>query len=50
MSVKRIVFTGGPCAGKTTLIEKTEEYLKEKGYKVIVVQETATQLLKSGIN
>ena len=50
MSVKRIVFTGGPCAGKTTLIEKTEEYLKGKGYKVIVVQETATQLLKSGIN
>lgn len=50
MSVKRIVFTGGPCAGKTTLIGKTEEYLKEKGYKVIVVQETATHLLKSRIN
>lgn len=50
MSVKRIVFTGGPCAGKTTLIKKAEEYLIEKGYKVIVVQETATQLLKSGIN
>ena len=49
MSVKRIVFTGGPCAGKTTLIKKTEEYLIEKGYKVIVVQETATHLLKSGI-
>lgn len=49
MSVKRIVFTGGPCAGKTTLINKAEQYLIEKGYKVIVVQETATHLLKSGI-
>jgi len=47
---KKIVFTGGPCAGKTTLIEKTKEYLIKKGYKVIVVPETATILLKSGNN
>ena len=45
-----IVFTGGPCAGKTTLINRAKEYLIEKGYKVLVVPETATNLLEIGIN
>lgn len=50
MDIKKIVFTGGPCAGKTTLIEKTKEYLEKNGYDVIVVPEAATIILKSGIN
>lgn len=47
--IKRIVLTGGPCAGKTTVLAKIEQDLTEKGYKVFVVPESATELIKSGI-
>ena len=47
MSVTKIVFTGGPCAGKTIIINMIKEYLKEKGYRVICVPETATELINS---
>jgi len=44
MNIKRkIVITGGPCSGKTTLIEK----LAEIGH--IIVQEAATQIISEGI-
>ena len=46
----KIVFTGGPCAGKTTQINKIKCYLENNGYKVIVIPETATELIKSGID
>lgn len=48
--IKRIVLTGGPCAGKTTALAKIEQDLKEKGYRVLIVPESATELIKSGIN
>lgn len=48
--VKRIVLTGGPCAGKTTALAKIEQDLTERGYKVFIVGESATELIKSGIN
>jgi len=47
--IKRIVLTGGPCAGKTTALAKIEQDLTEKGYKVFIVSETATELIKSGL-
>jgi len=47
--VKEIVLTGGPCAGKTTALARIEEDLTEKGYKVFVVGESATELIKSGV-
>lgn len=52
MKVKpiKIVFTGGPCAGKTTQINKVRKYLEEKGYKVIVIPETATELINAGMD
>ena len=50
MDIIKIVFTGGPCAGKTTLINKTREYLQKNNYKVLVVPETATNILGIGIN
>ena len=50
MEIIRIVFTGGPCAGKTTLIELTKKYLLEKGYDVLVVPESATILKSIGFN
>jgi len=45
----KIVLTGGPCAGKTTALSKIEEHLEEYGYKVMVVSESATELIKGGI-
>lgn len=47
--IKKIVLTGGPCAGKTTILTKIEQFLCEKGYNVIIVSESATELIKSGI-
>lgn len=47
--IKRIVLTGGPCAGKTTVLSKIEEDLRSKGYKVFVVKESATELINGGI-
>jgi len=50
MEIIKIVFTGGPCAGKTQLIERSKEYLLKNNYNVIVVPETATILKQAGIN
>ena len=47
--VKRIVLTGGPCAGKSSSLELIELYLKKKGYIVYIVKESATELINSGI-
>ena len=42
----RIVLTGGPAAGKTTLISRVlKEFKQEDGWKVITVPETATELI-----
>lgn len=47
--IKRIVLTGGPCAGKSTALSKIESYLLEKGYVVLIVAESATELIHGGI-
>ena len=49
MSLTQIVITGGPCAGKTTCMSVLEQRLTEKGYKVIVAAESATELILSGV-
>lgn len=42
----RIVLTGGPAAGKTTLISRIlKEFKSEDGWKVITIPETATDLI-----
>lgn len=46
---KKIVLTGGPCAGKTTAIQRIVQEFTEKGYRVLVIGETATELINSGI-
>lgn len=33
-TIKRIVLTGGPCAGKTTALVKVIEHFTSLGYKV----------------
>lgn len=47
--VKRIVLTGGPCAGKSSSLDLIHNYLVSKGYIVYIVQESATELINSGI-
>lgn len=44
----RILLTGGPCAGKTTAIADITQDLTQLGYKVLVVPEAATTLMKGG--
>ncbi len=45
-SITRIVLTGGPAAGKTTLISRIlKECRQEDGWKVITIPETATELI-----
>lgn len=46
--IKKILITGGACAGKTTSIEKIKEYLESKNYKVLVAKEAPTFLINSG--
>ncbi len=47
--VAKIVLTGGPCAGKTTALSRIEQELHDMGYRVFVVGESATELIKGGI-
>ena len=46
---KKIAITGGPCAGKTTAMQRIVDEFTERGYKVFVVSETATDLINGGI-
>lgn len=44
--ITRIVLTGGPAAGKTTLISRIlKEFKQEDGWKVITVPESSTELI-----
>jgi len=45
----RLVLTGGPCSGKTSIINALTMFLKEKGIAVVHVQESSTSLRTSGI-
>lgn len=49
MEVTKIVITGGPCAGKTTAMSWIQNAFTQKGYKVLFMPETATELIGSGI-
>ncbi|MGI6695063.1 MAG: AAA family ATPase [Christensenellales bacterium] len=46
--ITRIVITGGPCAGKTTALSWIQNAFSEKGYQVVFVPETATELISGG--
>lgn len=43
--VKKIVLTGGPSTGKTTILERIKKVYSQQDYKVIIVEETATNAL-----
>jgi len=48
INVTRILLTGGPCAGKTTALAAISQDLTQLGYKVLVVPEAATLIMKGG--
>lgn len=45
----KIVITGGPCGGKTTGLSTIESELTKIGYKVVFINESATELISSGL-
>lgn len=47
--IKTIVLTGGPCAGKSTAMSWIQNAFTERGYKVLFVPETATELINGGV-
>lgn len=47
--IKKIVLSGGPCGGKTTAIKYVREYFEEKGYIVLSINESATEIINMGI-
>lgn len=48
--IKRIVFTGGPCSGKTTFTSRAQTVFGQRGYRVIIDHESATDLITGGIS
>lgn len=49
-NVKRIVLTGGPCAGKTTALVRVIEQFSNLGYKVFTIPEVPTMFTQAGMN
>jgi CYTH domain-containing protein/transcriptional regulator with XRE-family HTH domain len=47
--ISKIVLTGGPCAGKTTALTWVNNYFSKRGYSVLIVPETATELISNGV-
>ena len=44
--ITKVVLTGGPAAGKTTLVSRVlKEFKQEDGWRVITIPETATELI-----
>ena len=49
MTIKNFVLTGGPCGGKTTAINTIRFEYTKRGYTVLTMAETATELINGGI-
>ena len=47
--IKKIVITGGPCAGKTTALSWIQNAFSQRGWRVLIVPETATELISGGV-
>ena len=47
-AITKIVITGGPCAGKTTAMSWIRNAFIKRGYAVLFVPETATELITGG--
>lgn len=49
VEISKIVITGGPCAGKSTAMSWIQNAFTQKGYRVLFVPETATELITGGV-
>ncbi len=49
MDITKIVITGGPCGGKSTAMSWIQSFFSKKGYTVLFVPETATELITGGV-
>lgn len=49
MKLYKIVLTGGPCAGKTTALSWIQNAFSQKGYTVVFIPETASEIIPSGL-
>ena len=49
-SVHKIVITGGPCGGKSTAMSYIQNEFTKRGFTVLIVPETATELVLAGIS
>lgn len=49
VKISKIVLTGGPCAGKTTALTWINNYFSKRGYTVLFVSESATDLISNGV-
>ena len=47
--ITKIVITGGPCAGKSTAMSWIRNSFSHKGYIVLFIPETATELITGGV-
>ena len=47
--IKKVVLTGGPSSGKTTVLNSIVKEFNKHFVKVIVVPETATELITAGV-
>lgn len=48
--IKKIVLTGGPCAGKTTALVKLMEHFSSRGFKVFTIPEVPTLFAQAGMD
>lgn len=48
-NIYKICVTGGPCSGKSTALSYIQREFTKKGYMVMIVPETATELILGGI-
>lgn len=49
-TIHKIVITGGPCAGKSTALSWIQAEYTKKGYAVLFIPESPTELILSGIS
>lgn len=47
--ITKIVITGGPCAGKSTAMSRLQTVFSQRGYTVLFIPETATELITGGV-
>ncbi|MBQ5825462.1 MAG: ATP-binding protein [Clostridia bacterium] len=49
MKITKIVVTGGPCGGKSTALGRIKQEFTRRGYVVLFINETATELISGGV-